>query len=267
MLATVGEGERYVAWGTDTHAMGIPSGSWGRSDGALITRGMISSPGILTERVTLVPPMQEAGTYRVEIINELDGAVRNFGARLLEVIEQGVGKDLIPAAAEVITVEYSDRYLNSPLPIALFLDFIGELRTKYRDRWLRDDLRLRVASIGDRPSFPFPPSKVWQDWADDQQRNAAIAAACEYAGWELHLESVDKRIAPHSRRLDLHLQDGGVVQLWFDQGFGYWHVPRDGGGGHFRFNASAEQQGESIARMSGRIEGQGYETYVFVAQV
>ncbi|MDO9597458.1 MAG: DEAD/DEAH box helicase [Azoarcus sp.] len=267
VLATVGEGERSVAWATDSRAMGIPSGSWGSSDGALITRGMISSPCTLAERVTLVPPSQEAGTHRVEIIDELDGAVRNFGARLLEIIEHGLGKDLIPDAAEVIKVDYSDRYLSSPLPIALFLDFVGEVRKKYRDRWLRDELQLRVASIGDRPSLPFPPSKVWQDWADDQQRNAATAAACEYAGWELHLESVDKRTAPHSRRLDLHLQDGGVVKLWFDQGFGYWHVPRDGGGGHFRFNASAEQQGEYIACMSGRIEGQGYETYVFVAQV
>lgn len=163
-----------------------------------------------------------------------------------------------------IRVEYSDRYLNSPLPLALFLDFIGEVRTKYRDRWLRDELRLRVASMRDRPAFPFPPTKVWQDWTNDQQRDATLAAACEYAGWELELASVDKRAAPHSRRLDFCLQGGGVVKLWFDQGFGYWHVPREGGG-HFRFSAPPEQQGERIACMAGRVQGQGYETYVFVA--
>jgi ATP-dependent helicase YprA (DUF1998 family) len=266
VLSVVGMDKNSVAWAADVSAVGAPTSNWGRSEGALITRGRVAGPGSLLERVSLAPPTQEAGTHRIEIVSELDGPIAQFGTRLLEVIERALGSALIPNGAEVVKVEYSDRYLNSPLPVALFLDFVGAVRKQYRDRWISDELRLRVAAMGDRPAFPVPPSKVWQDWANEKQRDAVINAACEYAGWELKLESVDKKVASHSRRLDVHLSGGDVVKLWFDQGFGYWHMPRDGGGGYFRFSAPAEQQGESVACLAGRIQGQGYETYVFVSR-
>lgn len=120
--------------------------------------------------------------------------------------------------------------------------------------------------MGNRSPRPFPPHRIWHDWENDEDRNNAITAACKYSGWDIELETVDKRIAAHSRQFDIHLSDGSVIKVWFDQGFGYWHSVREGRIGHFDFNAVPTRQGESIACMAGRIQGQDYETFMFVSR-
>lgn len=228
-------------------------------------------PAALGERVEFelsVPEDLPAQTVRIEIGNEFDGMADGFGRRMFESFQEHLGTALIPAGDRVVELAYHDRYLNAPLPVALLLDFVCALRGAADDAWDVRQVELRVAPVPEAQTARTPPSKVWQNWPTNEERNEALVAAFEYAGLELSLATLTKNDAIHARRLDIMFASGKKLQVWFDQGFSYWQVPRDrtmtAGRAWFPFSGDAERQAESIGCAEFRIEGQTYPTYFFL---
>lgn len=115
----------------------------------------------------------------------------------------------------------------------------------------------------------MPPNKLWHNWPHPDARDRAIEAAFEFSGIEATVISRSKQDAIHARRLDFMLDNGGTVQVWFDQGCSYWQIPRTNymaGRSWFPFEKSAEVQGEAIASADARVEGQVFPTYIFVGR-
>jgi DEAD/DEAH box helicase domain-containing protein len=265
VLAAIGGDGGAIAWASDSSSIAIPDSRWGDVAGASITRGRVENAGALADRLSFDVTPPAAGTVRLEISGELDGAVVGFGERVLSAIEGKLGEPLIPSGIEVASVTYHDRYLNSPLPLALLLDFVSCVRTRYKDQWDRQGFSLFVAPMKDKQGG-LSPNRVWDDWPDSEVRDSVINAAFEYAGWEVELKRVDKRDVSHSRRLDFHLSDGKCIQVWFDQGFGYWRAQRSQGDNRFPFSQTVEVQAETVAGMRSAVEGQSYSTIMFIGR-
>lgn len=215
-----------------------------------------------------VPEGLPAQTVRIEISNKFDGMADGFGRRMLESFQGHLGTALIPAGERIVELVYHDRYLNAPLPVALLLDFVCALRGVADDAWDVRQVELRVAPIPEAHPSRMTPSKVWHNWASNEQRDQALMAAFEYAGLELSLATLTKNDAIHARRVDIVFASGKKLQIWLDQGFSYWQVSRERsvGGGlvWFPFSGDLERQAESIGRAAFHIEGQSYPTYVFL---
>lgn len=270
VLAEVGQGGRVIAWG-GLQGRALPGANWGDCDGAVLVRGVAIKSVALGERVEFelsVPEGLPAQTVRIEISNKFDGMADGFGRRMLESFQGHLGTALIPAGERIVELAYHDRYLNAPLPVALLLDFVCALRGVADDAWDVRQVELRVAPIPEAHSSRMTPSKVWHNWAGNEQRDQALMAAFEYAGLELSLATLTKNDAIHARRLDIVFGSGKKLQIWLDQGFSYWQVSRErsvgGGLAWFPFSGDLERQAESIGRAAFHIEGQSYPTYVFL---
>jgi ATP-dependent helicase YprA (DUF1998 family)/DNA-directed RNA polymerase subunit RPC12/RpoP len=264
-LVAVGR-DTAVVWATNVDTIGIPAANWGSSEGVVFVRGKADVSQIPFEPVALKPIVQEAGAHHLEIVTELDGSIDDFGKRMLQEIERALGKPLIADTDKVVHVTYNDRYLNSPLPLVLLLKLIGEIRCRYPDCWNGDALKLKIASTCGQSMSAFSPNRIWNDWPDAGKRNEVIIAACEYTGWRVELMPLDKRQVQHSRLLELHLQSGKSVKMWFDQGFGYWKVSNSTRDRYFPFNASSQEQVKKIADLKANIEGQNFATQIFIAR-
>lgn len=263
-----------VAWATASTGMAMPAGAWGEPNGTTITRGALSASGSLDHQLKLeaiAPVPISERTRRLELKDELDGPVIGFGKRLLSALEAELGGPLFSTSADIVEVTYHDRYLNSPLPVSLLLEFISGVKTVYADRWGVSKFNLMLSPFSEepRPGMPpsMPPNKIWHNWSLPNARDRAVEAAFEFSGIEVSVVSLCKKDAIHARRLDFMLDNGDTVQIWFDQGCSYWQIPRSNPGSGrswFPFDKSAEVQGEAIALADARVEGQAFPTYVFV---
>jgi len=99
---------------------------------------------------------------------ELDGKTNEFGKRLLDIIEQDIGNSLCIGETDICEIVYQDRYLNSPLPVALLIDFINALKQRYQDQWMVRTTKIVVAEGGERNIQR--PSKIFHDWLTDTKR-------------------------------------------------------------------------------------------------
>lgn len=261
-----------VAWATASIGMAMPAGAWGEPDGSTITRGTLSASGSLDHQLKLeaIPPVPVSErTHRLELRNELDGPVIGFGKRLLSALEAELGESLFATNADMVEVRYHDRYLNSPLPVSLLLEFISAVKTVYAGRWGVTKFSLMLSPFIEEPRSGMSPNKIWHNWSHPDARDRAVEAAFEFSGIEANVISRSKQDAIHARRLDFMLDNGNTVQVWFDQGCSYWQIPRanpGAGRSWFPFDKSAEAQGEAIALADARVEGQAFPTYVFVGR-
>ena len=267
-LAEVGQGSRVLVWAAHK-GPAVPGAMWGECDGAVLVRGTAVEPPTLGESITFAladPEGLPAQTVRMEVLNELDGMAEGFGHRMLDSILSHLGTMLFPQGERIVEVAYHDRYLNSPLPVALLVEFVCALRGAAGDAWDVEKIGLSVAPAPEAQVTRMPPNKVWHNWPSNEARDRALAAAFDYAGLELSLAILSKSDAIHARRLDVIFASGKKLQVWLDQGFSYWQVPRAASAGRawFPFAGDIDRQAESIGRAEFRIEGQAYPTYVFV---
>jgi len=265
VLAAVGH-DKATVWASDTPTIGLPDAHWGDNEGAMIVRGCVAGSVTSLEPLTLISPSQETTSCPLEITTQLNGPSKHFGKHLLKEIENIFGKPLVDEGDAVVELAYCDRYLNSPFPLALLLNFFNELRRKYKKYWTAETLTLTVASTCGQVGSLSPPNRVWHDWLDAEQRNNAIRAACQHEKWDVTLLTPEKRQVPHSRLLNIRLQSGNSIRIWFDQGFGYWKkAPHGVGDVSFPFSAPLPEQTKKIVSMNVAIESQDFPTMIFIA--
>lgn len=271
VVAEIVQAGRLLAWAGKSE-IAIPDSSWGESGGNSLVRGYPESSLIELSplELTLAEPADlPAKTVRVEILDELDGAADGFGKRMLDTFIEHLGTHIARQDERIVSIEYHDRYMNAPLPVSLLLDFVCALRNSIGDAWDVSQIGLSVTPIPDARTSSIMPNKVWQNWMGDKDREKAVVAAFDYAGLELDIDTVPKCDATHARRLDIGYSDGKFLNIWFDQGFSYWQVPRDRSGyaagrTSYPFSGSDDRQAESIGSPGFSVEGQTYPTYVFL---
>lgn len=276
LLAEVVDGQGCTVWGSRNTSTGLPGDTWGQVSSSVLVRARLTEPASLGDAVQFrsKPPVQpSARAGRLDIKSELDGKVDGFGRKLLERLSDKVSGQLLEGEADITTVIYRDRYLNSPLPVALLLDLIGAIKDMHQARWGNPTIEIVSVAVPEDSRNFAPPSQVFHNWQSTTVRDKAIQAAFGQRGMNAVIRPLPKNLASHARSLEIGMLDGHKLKLWLDQGFGYWSSPRPGtraartASTWFGFNELPSWQGEEIAEGSYAIEGQSFATHIFFEKI
>lgn len=178
---------------------------------------------------------------RITVRRELDGRISEFGIRFWRLIrDRNADANEWLAVGGVTSVEYEDRYLFSPLAVALLAAVLRSLPGKVaRPAAMIRTLADRPGSVGQSQ-----PYAMFHDWCDVATRNHVLRNVVENAGFATSVDATSRHVLPHGRTLRIQNSKGNTAEVMLDQGFGYWRSR----GGAFDFTASAADQAKSLAR-------------------
>lgn len=167
-------------------------------------------------------------------------------------------------------VRYEDRYLATPVSMALLLEVVSALKGSCdrADCW--DEaatLEIRTASIEGAARTSTWGDRWGSDWPRDELRTAAAREAFGFAGMNVEIETWPKYKLNHGRRLTVLFSDQSSFVVWLDQGFSYWSVdPKISRtpANFFPTSVEASEAGRRIAEFTVPVCGHELSTQVFV---
>jgi ATP-dependent helicase YprA (DUF1998 family) len=193
----------------------------------------------------LRPVVHEHKDRILEVWKEFNGPVSNFGMKFWQFIMEG-----LPAVKELLTdkslavksVQYSDRYLKSPITSALFVLLVESLKKIVgTQRWEKPDVALNTCDIKPQTGRQMP-FLMWHDWSESAIRRDILKAL--FDTHELELDVYSKKIVdvPHKRELNVEFMSGDKICIFLDQGVSYWKFRNHQNRAEFDFSLSASQQ-------------------------
>lgn len=256
----------------DAHAIAF-NDKWGsNSDGPLVTTTagtFLGTPTVTRTADSIRPKLLDAGDCEVEIHHELDGALQGFGKRLWTLLAEShpaTQMRLADQNDDVVAVTYRDRYLFTPLSVALLADLVAGLRELIgQPRWAAS--AIHVVTTNRRPTGEnISRNNIWSDWTDSALRDQALKATFGYLGIDANVELADTSTTGHSRILELEWSSGKKLTLRLDQGVSYWRASYANSRQATYFDTSDNnlaEIGKYLAEMSIRIEGSALPTQIF----
>ena len=201
-----------------------------------------------------------ADSVFVSFTNECDGLLSGFGDRLLDFVKPSLQKVGGWRPGGLVSVEYSDRYLKSPLSVRLACEFIGALV-----RALGDIGRVHVSLVSEplRPDSRFDDRAPWQafhDWRSDEIRMQVVEKITSKIGFHT---SLTLRREKHAREMVLAFDDASSLTLVFDQGFGSWVAPK-GVRLRFNFDEDSQKQAMELVSFNAVVNGPDFPSYIVV---
>lgn len=246
--------------------------TWGQDSAPLIVSdNQIMSPKIEKEHfaATLRPKSEQVGDIELEINHELDGKLQGFGGRLWHVLQQHQPTNqLITSTQEdLVSITYQDRYLFTPIAIALLTEVLIGLRDLLGlNRWEVETIIVQTSSCK-LPDERRIRNRLWSDWHDTRTRNAVLAATLEYVGMNSSIETDITSKLIHGRVLQLKFSSGKSLTLRLDQGVSYWRVSHDNPAFLKEFDlnlAVADDQARKLAELNISICGNDLPTQIFL---
>jgi len=258
-----------VAWACSDSAAAYPTAAWGTSSKPFIrgrTTAAIQYEPCLPS--SLRPPVLDNSDAEISIQHQLDGDVKAFGLRLWKFVGQfhAASKKLtMSSPATIVSITYSDRYLFTPLTIALLRQvLLGLKQLVGDDRYGEPELTINTIAVRHEGQRTLG-AKVFADWPTSKARDEVADLVLRPLG-KVRIACSEKM--QHSRLLTVNFSRGEILALRFDQGVGYWRVSswsKSGAKGvSFDFtNQNSSVQARVVSEMDVWIEGQVAPTQVF----
>ena len=182
--------------------------------------------------------------------------VGQFGKRFGVKLKQQMEAAGVWVPGELARISYSDRYLNAPLPMLLFLRTCEFLAAELKaGDTVEVDIVVQPLKK-DRPHY-----RIFDDWEHEGDRADVAHFLGEKLGLDVALEVTERAI--HGRKLELEYADGHKALVLLDQGFGYWriasNIPRHD------FRAAPSGQAGDLYRSPAAVSASG-ESYFAVAR-
>ena len=246
---------------------------WGGLPGGLMVAGsgdasVFSGAPIAAE--VMRPERVEAGDAEIEVGRELDGNLQGFGRRLWGRIkeEHAATRVLLDdIGTDVIAVSYRDRYLFTPISVALLAEVVCGLREEVgQARWEANETSIFTANrraAGEN----ITRNTVWADWLDMGARNRALVATFGYLGVTATVQSGETAALGHGRMLEIRWSSAKTLTVRFDQGVSYWRASSANRREACFLDLNArddETTGKALADLALRIEGNVLPTQLFV---
>lgn len=260
-------------WAYSTSAGLVFGPTWSFTDSPIISTDQghpLVELGPRLEAHQIRPPNFQQSDCEIKLKNELDGPLQGFGWRLWKKVSQEhsvVGELLDSADEDLISFRYSDRYLFTPLSVALLTDLVDGLRKVCgQDSWAISSCEIVTAehrAYGDNPVT----SKLWGDWRNTDLRNAVLKGALEYIGLNAKITSRPVPKMDHSRFIEIGFESGKILTVRFDQGVSYWRSAYKNPKKLTYFDLYSEDiegQSSHLAELNIIIEGSALPTYLFV---
>lgn len=208
-------GDAVTIWASRDTAAGVAGDGWGQAAEAPVVR-------FAGERLALAPAIDLAmllprsGTTYVETGDRLDGRIDAFGAvfgaLLLPAIRAAGGTGVLER------IDYSDRYLQTPLVVRLLTEATAALRDALAPD--ANAMPLRIVTNRLRPN-ERQPYAFDHDWEYPQDREDVLLDLLAARGFA---PTLIEQGAGHGRVMTLHFARGATVRLILDQGFGTWRT-------------------------------------------
>jgi hypothetical protein len=248
VVAWVGEHDDGLAWAEDF-----------RTDESALFVGPMAIPGSLAEIDPETFLRQPERTAVVEITASLNGRIEDFGRAFWEILaSRSHALDERLRLGKVPTsVEYVDRYLNSPLPVRLMREVLKSLLGIEAVQLIRIETADALSC-----SFASSPVLISHDWRLVDQRNQVVTTilARDFPNRAV-LEVRPKRHLPHGRCMRIRFDDGSIV-VRLDQGFGYWATM---GSIPFPFSGSLIKQADDLLRADFKVRAfSSHPTYLAI---
>lgn len=264
-------GTKITKWAVrDASAVEFKS-AWGVSENSLVKGNDIENVELSSEKLSiqqLLPP-SEAGDRRVDIGKELDGPVQGFGNRFWNRVfaEESLATELLNNVNEkIVGISYSDRYLSSPLSVALITQIVTGLKALVGPRW--DANSATISLLKKAGNNNYYPNQLWHDWLDMDNRTEVIKFAFESVGLSATVKMSDHASGiEHGRPLRIKLASNRIVEVRFDQGMGHWRIPQSTNFQlkRFDFSLTSPEQSARLKTVNNFVEGQLAKTQVFLS--
>jgi len=260
-------------WGLTAESMLAFGANWGQSEGQLILHESAVASALQGKKLdarSLRPRSTEATDREIEIHHELDGPLQGYGKRLwMHLTERHtLTRNLIADPKTSITsIVYRDRYLFSPLAIALLAQVLAGLRDMVgSERWRASPLRIVTLSRG-RAVETRARNTVWADWPDTDIRDEVLVETCRLLRIDAVVNASGSAETGHGRILEVGWSTGRTLALRLDQGVSYWRAsPRNSRSQvHFQPNSEdVRSQAARVTQLAILIEGAELPTQLFL---
>ena len=187
----------------------VRSGRWG---------GLAADPiPVGEDRLSLERP---PGSLSVSVSNELDCIAWQFGSKFIEFAQTNfpqLGQRLASPEEGIARITYSDRFLRSPLTVALFYRLIRSILDRRGD-----DVPVEVAFEHFEAQGPQWPRWPRHNFRDGTQCENILSKLLRTLSSQAAIRACERAQLIHQRRLTIAFVDGGSYEVEFDQGMGAW---------------------------------------------
>jgi hypothetical protein len=234
-----------------------PGDRWGVGETHAVVVGSVNQPTPFTEIAADDLERQVAAGDKVEVMLGFGQCpVGQFGKRFSAKLKQHMETAGIWCPGQLVRISYSDRYLNAPLPMLLFLRTCEALSAE-----LKAGETVEVDVMVQPLKNERTPYRIFNDWDHEGDREEVAQFLGEKLGLDVALELTDNAI--HGRKLELEYADGRKAVILLDQGFGYWRIV--GNAPRHDFRAPPATQATDLYRSTFAVSGSG-ESYFAVTK-
>lgn len=181
------------------------------------------------------------------IRDQLNGPIEGLGARFWQMVMTSVPhlKERIEKKSALVSVEYRDRYLSSPMNILLLTKIVEGLVVHCGKQQL-------IIETVDAVKMSYRlPDLLHHDWQQRDHRNRIFKHLMTKANVSTEIRELPQNKSQHARDLTLRWADGARWTIRLDHGLGFLRSRRTVG---FDFEATAETQAERLFSLSFIVE-------------
>ena len=264
-----------VRWAVPGENALLFNSEWG-SNTDLLIKAENSQPFSPTGKVVAAPEIRpnidELGDKELEIASELNGPLQTFGRRFWDFIaaHYAAAKNLLDDENKsLVSVSYNDRYLYSPINIALFFQLVRGLKIRVGNERAAS-LVVRVNTTdkvnNNNNQYYGYSNKVWNDWNDSTARNRVAKLMFDQSGIDFEIKTGSKAEVGHGRIMELEFTGGKKLVLRLDQGVSFWKKDWAPSGEMiaYNFNAVESLQRDRLLNLNIDIKESDSKTQIFL---
>lgn len=271
LIAELASARRHFRWAVRDPSQLCPGLGWGggRQAGSLSVYSESPLP-LLALRAPRPGELRRAipGHY-LEIVldGQLDGALADVGTRFWQLVSSKAATFAarLSANSPLVSIDWRDRYVRSPLVARIVFEVVQALGRLPggggAPGGLRPETELRLSTTFEQRSRE-PPRCVQHDWQVElTQRDVLQGALSKLCRAQVDIGA--RTSAAHRREIVLKWRDGSKLTIRLDHGFGFLRPPP---GLRFLFDASVEQQRDSLLREACAISNGGGPVPIYISE-
>jgi len=242
----------------------IPNESWLKPEGDVtwVTTKQVES--VFVQPLDIDSWKRNDSTVFIPITDQLNGPLKELGLKFdLLIQEKSSSFSEKLGNIAIREIRYSDRYLKSPWTLMLLKEIIKSICGS-------DSPKLTIKTEIFTKKY-YSSSMLFHDWIDNFCIEEAIKKTFKELSFnDVLVESLEKQMIPHGRKMTIVWEDKTESQLLFDQGMGAWDAyfnPRDKR--YFDFNLSMDEQLQHMKDMERYItvtRKNTWPTYITIAE-
>ncbi|MCY7347425.1 MAG: DUF1998 domain-containing protein [Pyrinomonadaceae bacterium] len=227
-----------------------------------------STSGKILTATEIRPNSSEPSDKEFVIKNEIDGALQSFGERFWDFIQAGHPKTrevFEEQSDSLVSVIYTDRYLFSPITIALLYQVIKAVKTKLGEA-RASTFSCKLTTTRNENHYFNQQNKIWSDWVNSNDRDRVTKLIFNNLDITFSLDVGNRADVEHGRILHLTFSSGKKITVRLDQGISYWKAAWAARSEMitYNFNADDISQSNYLLNLNIGIEGKEMETQIFL---